>query len=80
MEPRAIRTDEELDRALARIERYFYTPPEPGTPDADRFDMLTDLIEAYESRKYPIDTSDLVETGIMPQSEDLSKDEVILNI
>ena len=56
MELRAIRTDEDLDWALAEIEQYFDAPPAHGTEEADRFDILTDLIEAYERREYPIET------------------------
>lgn len=62
MELRAIRTDADLDWALLEIEQYFDTPPQPGTHDADRFDILTDLIEAYENREYPIEALDPIET------------------
>lgn len=62
MEIRAIRTDEDLDWALAEIEQYFDAPPAPGTEEADRFDILTDLIEAYENREYPIEALDPIET------------------
>jgi len=61
MELRAIRTDDDLDWALSEIERYFDAPPEPGTEEADRFDILTDLIEAYENREYPIEALDPME-------------------
>ena len=62
MELRVIRTDEDLDWALADIEQYFDAPPAPGTAEADRFDILTDLIEAYENREYPIEALDPIET------------------
>lgn len=62
MELRAIRTDEDLDWALAEIEQYFEAPPAPGTEEADRFDILADLIEAYEGREYPIEALDPIET------------------
>lgn len=62
MEIRAIRTDEDLEWALSEIEHYFDAPPEPGTAAADRFDILTDLIEAYENREYPIEALDPIET------------------
>jgi len=61
MELRPIRTDDDLDWALSEIERYFDVPPEPGTEAADRFDILTDLIEAYENREYPIEALDPME-------------------
>lgn len=54
MDIRPIRTQEDLDWALAEIEPYFDAPPAHGTPEADRFDVLADLIEAYEDRHFPI--------------------------
>lgn len=62
MEIRAIRTDEDLEWALSEIEHYFDATPKPGTAAADRFDILTDLIEAYENREYPIEALDPIET------------------
>ena len=43
---RPIRNEADLTWALAEVEPYFIAPPRPGTPDADRFDVLTDLIAA----------------------------------
>ena len=54
MDVRPIRNDDDLSWALAEVSRYFDQPPAPGTPDADRFDVLATLIEAYEDRHYPI--------------------------
>ncbi|WP_210730449.1 helix-turn-helix domain-containing protein [Roseicyclus persicicus] len=62
MDIRPIRTDADLDWALAQVEAYFDDPPAPGTPEADRFDLLSDLIEAYENREYPIDGPDPIAT------------------
>lgn len=61
MDVKPIRNDADLDWALAEVERYFDSPPTPGTPEADRFDVLTDLIEAYENKHYLIDAPDPVE-------------------
>lgn len=54
MDVRPIRTAADHEWALAEIARYFDDQPEPGTPDADRFDVLADLIAAYEERTSPI--------------------------
>ena len=51
---RPIRTEAEYKAALAEIEPYFEREPEEGTAAADRFDLLTLLIEAYEDRHHPI--------------------------
>jgi|SRR5687767_8833715 len=56
-----IRNEEDYAWALKEIERYFESEPAPGTSDADRFDVLTDLIEAYEARAWPIQAPDPVE-------------------
>jgi HTH-type transcriptional regulator/antitoxin HigA len=58
---RPIRNEDDYDWALAEIERYFEDEPDPGTAEADRFDVLTDLIEAYESRAWPIEAPDPVD-------------------
>lgn len=61
MDIRPIRTEADYDWALTEVERYFDAEPAPGTPDADRFDVLAALIEAYEARAWPIETPDPVE-------------------
>jgi HTH-type transcriptional regulator/antitoxin HigA len=58
---RAIRNDEDLAWAIGEVEQYFGNPPAFGTPDADRFDILSALIEAYEDRHYPIEAPEPVE-------------------
>ena len=47
-----IRTEEDLDAALVRIEEIFFA--EPGTPEGDELDVLGTLVEAYEDRHHPI--------------------------
>jgi len=61
MKVRPIRTEADYDWALKEIERYFEREPKRGTPDADRFDVLATLIEAYEAKHWPIDPPDAVE-------------------
>ncbi len=61
MDVRPLRSEADYDWALAEIERYFEVEPQPGTADADRFDILADLVEAYEARHWPIDYPDAVE-------------------
>ncbi|TIU83530.1 MAG: transcriptional regulator [Mesorhizobium sp.] len=51
---RPINSDAEYDRAVAEIARYFDHEPVAGTPEANRFDVLASLIEAYETKHYPI--------------------------
>jgi HTH-type transcriptional regulator / antitoxin HigA len=55
MKIKPIRTEADHDAAPRTIEKYFDRPPRKGTPDADRFDGLATLIEAYERKRWPID-------------------------
>jgi HTH-type transcriptional regulator/antitoxin HigA len=52
---RPVRSEADYDAALIDIERYFDKPPKPGTPAADRFDLLALVIEDYERKNWPID-------------------------
>jgi HTH-type transcriptional regulator/antitoxin HigA len=62
MEIRAIRNEADYDWALAEIEPYFEQQPAPGSPEADRFDVLAALIKVYEDEHHPIEAPDPVET------------------
>lgn len=55
---RPIRNEADYDAALKEIEIYFAHEPKDGTPEADRFDLLATLIEAYEREHWPIDPPD----------------------
>lgn len=61
MDIRPLRTEADYDWALAEIEPYFAREPEAGSPEADRFDVLADLIAVYETRHWSIPQSDPVE-------------------
>lgn len=60
MDVRPIRSEDDLSWALAEIARYFDDQPRPGSAEADRFDVLATLIEAYESRMHAIPHADPV--------------------
>lgn len=59
MEIKPIRTEADYEAALKEIERLFGA--EPSTPEGDRLDVLTTLVEAYEDRHYAIPLPDPVE-------------------
>ncbi len=52
---RPLRTEVDYEAALADIERYFEQEPRPGTPEADRFDLLALVIGDYENKRWPIE-------------------------
>jgi len=56
MEIKPIRSEADYEAALKEIETLVNS--QPGTPDADRMDILVTLVEAYEARHYPIPEPD----------------------
>jgi HTH-type transcriptional regulator/antitoxin HigA len=56
-----LRTEADYDAALEEIERYFDKEPKPGTPEADRFDLLALVIEDYERKNWPIEPPDAID-------------------
>ena len=52
---RPLRSEADYDAALNEIEQYFEKEPKPGTPEADRFDLLALIIEDYERKRWPIE-------------------------
>jgi HTH-type transcriptional regulator/antitoxin HigA len=58
---RPIRNETEYDEALEEIARYFESEPKPGTPEADRFDLLALIIEDYERKRWPIDPPEIID-------------------
>lgn len=60
MDIRPIRTEADYDAALKEIGAYFEREPEPGSPEADRFDVLAALIGAYEQKHWPIAAPDAI--------------------
>jgi HTH-type transcriptional regulator/antitoxin HigA len=61
--PHVLRNAREYRAAVAEIDRLLDADPRRGTPDYDRLEFLSVLVEAYEDEHDPID-----ETGGTPQS------------
>ncbi len=59
MKIKPIHTEEDYEAALNEIERLFEA--EPGTPEGDKLDVLTTLVQAYEAEHYPISMPDPIE-------------------
>jgi HTH-type transcriptional regulator/antitoxin HigA len=62
MDVRPVETEADYDWALKEIERYFDHEPAKGSPDGDRFSVLSALIGAYEDKHWPIDRTDAIDT------------------
>ena len=59
MRIRPIKTEADYEAALKEVELLFDV--KPGTPEADRLEVLTTLIEAYEGKHYSIPLPDPIE-------------------
>ncbi len=58
---RPLRSEADYEAALEEIEEYFESEPKPGTPEADRFDLLALVIEDYEKKRWPIEPPDTID-------------------
>ncbi len=54
-----IKSEEDYDAALAEIAMLM--DAEPDTPEGDRLDVLTTLVDAYEARHWPIEPPEPIE-------------------
>jgi len=59
MEVRPIKTEDDYKDALREIELLFDAAP--NTPECDRLDILSTLVEAYEKAHFPIELPDPIE-------------------
>ena len=62
MDIKPIKTESDYEAALAEIERLMGA--ELNTPEGDKLDVLTTLVETYEEKHYPIDPPDPIEAII----------------
>jgi HTH-type transcriptional regulator/antitoxin HigA len=62
MEIRPIKSEMDYNATLAEVERLFGATPD--TPEGDRLEVLTTLLEAYEKTHYTIPSPDPVEALI----------------
>ncbi len=61
MDIRPIHTDADYKATLKEISSLMEADPELGTPDGDRLDVLTTLVQAFEAKHFPIAAPDPVE-------------------
>jgi len=59
MEIRPIKNETDYQAGLAEIEQLFDAAPD--TPEGDRLEVLTTLVEAYEEKHYPLPKPDPIE-------------------
>lgn len=61
MRIKPIRTDEDYGEAIVFLRELLAADPAPGTPEDDQIEVLTTLIENYESVHFPLDQPTAVE-------------------
>jgi HTH-type transcriptional regulator / antitoxin HigA len=72
MNIKPIKTTADYEAALKEIERLFEA--QPGTPQGDRLEVLTTLVEAYEDKHYAIPAPDpIAAIQYFMESRDLSR-------
>ena len=59
MTAEALKTEEDYQKALSRLEEIFHAPAD--TPEGDEAELLVLLIEKYEEEHYPIESPDPIE-------------------
>lgn len=58
---KVIKTNEDYEEALADIEALLDRNPNPGTPEANRLELLVLLVKDYESKNFPSETPNPIE-------------------
>ena len=61
MDIRPVRTESDYASALDEIAALMVEDPMLGTPDGDRLDVLTTLVQAYEAQHHPVPPPDPIE-------------------
>ena len=61
MDIRPIHTGADYKAALKEISTLMEMDPAAGTPEGDRLDILSTIVQAYEARHFPMATPDPVE-------------------
>jgi HTH-type transcriptional regulator/antitoxin HigA len=59
-EVRPLCTEADYNAALEAIEEYFTEEPQPGSAEADRFDLRALVIGDYERKHWAIEAPDLL--------------------
>lgn len=75
MEIKVIKTEEEYEQALERLNQIFHATPD--TPEGDEAEVLSILIEKYEEEHYSIEAPDPIEAiKFRMEQMDMSKQDL----
>ncbi len=69
MDTKVIRSEEQHQEYLAEIQRLLAQEPQPGSEEAERLELLSVLVEAFENQKYPIEAPDPISAILFRMQE-----------
>lgn len=69
MDAKVIRSEEQHQEYLLEIQNLIASDPQPGSYIAERLELLSVLVEAYENQKYPIEAPDPVSAILFRMQE-----------
>lgn len=69
MDTKVIRTEEQHTAYLEEISRLIEMMPTPGSPESDRLELLTVLVESYEDKKHPVEAPDPIDAILFRMHE-----------
>ena len=69
MQPRIIRTEDEYILSLKEVEHLLSRGSQLSSPEVDRLELLTIIIESYENSKYPVEPPDPVDAILFRMEE-----------
>jgi len=58
IDPHPIHTEEDYEQVLSEIEKLMFADPDLDSPEGERLELLSILVEAYEEKHYPIPAPD----------------------
>ena len=61
MDPKVIRSEEQHQAYLGEMQNLISSNPRLGSPEAERLELLSVLVEAYENQKYPVEAPDPID-------------------
>lgn len=69
MNTKVIRSEEQHQEYLIEIQQLIACEPQPGSETAERLELLSVLVEAYENQKYPIEAPDPISSILFRMEE-----------
>lgn len=69
IDTKVIRSEEQHQEYLLEIQRLLALEPQPGSENAERLELLSVLVEAFENQKYPIEAPDPISAILFRMQE-----------